>query len=164
MSFKSVTGVLFSEDRAHVLLILRRDVPVWVLPGGGVESNESPEEAVVREILEETGVCVKVSRLVGSYLPINRLSKPTLLYECAYLSGAPCSSAETRSARFWPLSDLPPLPPPYDEWIEDARGNHPPLQKRLTAVTYSRLLKEAVRHPLLVCRFLLSRLGLPFND
>ena len=34
----------------------------WTLPGGGVESNETPEQAVVREIKEETGLDVKVKR------------------------------------------------------------------------------------------------------
>lgn len=164
MDFKSVSGVLFSEDQTHVLLILRRDVPVWALPGGGVDAGETPEEAIVREILEETGVCVKVSRCVGSYTPINRLARPTLLYECSYLNGALKNSKETRDVRFWPLEKLPPLPPPYEEWIQDARLNAAPFQKHLTSITYRRLIKEAVRHPILVSRFLLSRLGFSIND
>lgn len=164
MSFKSIAGVLFSEDRTHVLLILRRDVPVWVLPGGGVDSGETPEEALVREILEETGLCVKIRRCVGAYLPINRLSRPTLLYECESLSGELSTSSETRAVRFWPIDHLPPLPPPYEEWISDALANGPMLEKHLTSVTYARLLKEALLHPLLVVRFLLSRLGIPINS
>jgi len=56
---KSVIGVVFSPDEKQVLLTKRRDVPVWVLPGGGIERNENPEDAIVREILEETGFHVK---------------------------------------------------------------------------------------------------------
>ena len=49
------TALIFKDKRSQVLMIKRRDVPLWVLPGGSIDANESPEEAVVREVLEETG-------------------------------------------------------------------------------------------------------------
>jgi len=161
---KSVAGVLFNPNRTAVLLIRRRDVPVWVLPGGGVEPKELPQEAMVREILEETGLTVKAERLVGIYTPINRLAKKTLLYECAPLRGELSLSDETSGIAYFDLSALPPMPPPYLEWIEDARKKGPPVLKRLTSVTYSALLKNLVRHPVLVIRFLLARCGLTVNS
>jgi len=164
MIVQSVTGVLFSEDRSQVLLILRRDVPVWVLPGGGVDPGEKAEEAIIREILEETGFHVKVSRLVGAYTPINRLARYTHLYECRIISGEPTPSSETKAVRFFALDDLPPMPPPYLEWIHDAYIDQPSLYKRLESVTYWCLIKNAILHPLLIARFLLSRLGLPLNS
>jgi len=160
----SVAGIVFSPDRTSVLLIQRRDVPVWVLPGGGIDPDEKPEEAASREILEETGFTVKASRLVGDYLPINRLAKRTHLYECVILSGSPALSAETRGVRFFPLNQLPPLPPPYLNWIEDALLEAPPLQKKLTSVTYLVLFKNLLLHPILVLRFLLARIGLSINS
>ena len=36
-----LNGQSYSEDRKEILLIKRRDVPVWVLPGGGIDSGES---------------------------------------------------------------------------------------------------------------------------
>lgn len=161
----SVAGAIFSSDRSSVLLIQRRDVPVWVLPGGGIDPQESPEEAIVREILEETGFTVKAARLVGHYTPINRLSRPTHLYECTVLSGEPTLSSETRGIRFYPLAALPKLiPPPYREWIKDAHTLGPPLLKPLTSVTYSTLILNLFRHPLLVLRFLLARMGCVINS
>jgi 8-oxo-dGTP pyrophosphatase MutT (NUDIX family) len=161
---ESVAGIVFSPDRTSVLLIQRRDVPVWVLPGGGIDPHESAEEAVVREILEETGFTVKAVRLVGAYTPINRLSKRTHLYECSILKGKPALSEETKNVCFYPLIALPKLiPPPFREWIEDARLQRPPVDKALTSVTYFNLIKNFIYHPLLVIRFLLARLGWAIN-
>ena len=123
---KSVAGILFSDDKKEVLLIKRRDVPVWVLPGGGIDFKESPKTAIEREILEETGFTVKASRLVGDYIPINRLSKRTHLFECTKVSGEMQLSDETRDIRFFHIDHIPPLPPPYLEWIEDSLIEQPP--------------------------------------
>lgn len=161
---KSVAGIVFSPDRKSVLLILRRDVPVWVLPGGGIEPGESPETASIREILEETGLSVKIDRLVGRYQPLNRLSKHTLLYECSVISGTPRGSEETRQAQFFRLDALPPMPPPYPEWIQDGLIQRSPIERTLHSVNYRTLFRYMLSHPILVTRFLLSRVGLRINS
>ncbi|MBS0625603.1 MAG: NUDIX domain-containing protein [Verrucomicrobia bacterium] len=161
----SIAGAIFSSDRSSVLLIQRRDVPVWVLPGGGIDPGEKPEEAVLREILEETGFTVKIDRLVGDYSPINRLAKQTQLFECSILSGEATINSECRNIQFFPLTSLPKkIPPPYREWIFDALAQNPPLSKQLTSVNYPRFLWYLLSHPILVCRFLLARLGLSINS
>lgn len=162
---ESVAGIIFTPDRKDVLLIQRRDVPVWVLPGGGIEPNETPEEAIAREIFEETGFTVKTERLVGAYIPINKLSRHTHLYECIILKGSPTISSETKAVRFFSLNRLPKLiPPPYPDWIADATTISPPIKKSLTSVTYFTLLKNLLLHPILVSRFILARLGLAINS
>lgn len=164
LAVDSVAGVLFNSERTAVLLVQRRDVPVWVLPGGGIEPGELPQDAVKREILEETGLTVKATRLVGIYTPMNRLARKTKLYECTWLEGNLALSDETRGVSFFHIANLPLLPPPYLEWIEDAKKIAPPLIKLLTSVTYSALLKNLFLHPILVLRFLLARMGLTINS
>lgn len=164
LNVDSVAGILFNLDRSAVLLIQRRDVPVWVLPGGGIELGELAQQAIQREILEETGLTVKADRLVGIYTPINRLARKTKLYECTLLAGTPILSEETKGIAFFPLSQLPPLPPPYLEWIQDAKNIGPTLIKSLTSVTYKALIQNFLRHPILVLRFLVARLGFPINS
>lgn len=162
---ESVNGILFSENRKEILLIKRRDVPVWVLPGGGIDKGELPEEAAVREMYEETGYKVKIFRKVAEYTPLNRLARFTHLYECTLEGGNPTLSPETQGVAFFPLNRLPPLPPPYPDWISDSLQDAPSLfQKKITSVTYINLFKHALIHPILVGRFLLARIGLPFND
>lgn len=161
---ESVSGVVFSNDRKSVLLIERRDVPVWVLPGGGIDPGETAERAIMREILEETGFHVKIIRLVGIYTPINRLAKLTHLYECEIYDGKASLSAETKGVRFYPLEDLPIMPPPFPEWIEDGYQKGPLIKRALTSVNYVRLLKYVTSHPILVVRFLLARMGWAINS
>lgn len=162
---ESVNGILFSEDRKKILLIKRRDVPVWVLPGGGIDSGETPEEAVIREMEEETGYAVTIFRKVAEYTPLNRLARFTYLFECTLVGGEATLSSETQGVAFFPLDNLPPLPPPYPDWIADSQEYaSTPFQKKITSVTYKNLAKHALMHPILVGRFLLARMGLPIND
>ena len=55
-------------DQDQVLLVRSRadryDPPLWWLPGGGIDFPESPEEAVIREFLEETNLVVHSPRLM----------------------------------------------------------------------------------------------------
>ena len=64
----AVDAVLLHEDK---LVLVRRGKPPfrgrYALPGGGVEFGERLEEAVEREVLEETGLESEVMRLLGVY-------------------------------------------------------------------------------------------------
>ena len=60
------------EQEGHVLLThwrarsaTGREVAGWTLPGGGMEHAESPEEACLREVLEETGFTAELGELLG---------------------------------------------------------------------------------------------------
>jgi 8-oxo-dGTP pyrophosphatase MutT (NUDIX family) len=160
---ESVATILFKDDK--VLLIKRRDIPVWVLPGGGIEPGELPEVAACREMEEETGCQVEIVRKIALYNPRNRLSKITHFYEVKLKSGFLKTGNETKDLQFFSPTDLPKhLPPPYAHWIADAVANHSSiLYKDVAGVSYRVLLKLLLQHPILVGRFLLTKIGIHIN-
>ncbi len=62
----SVTAIVYDE-RGRILLARHAEGGVWVAPGGSIEPNESPSDAVVRETWEETGFLVEPVRVLGVY-------------------------------------------------------------------------------------------------
>jgi 8-oxo-dGTP diphosphatase len=59
-------GAIILDD--HLIALIERfreGNHYFVFPGGGIEENESQEDAVVREVLEETGLDVVVDRLIA---------------------------------------------------------------------------------------------------
>jgi 8-oxo-dGTP diphosphatase len=161
---QAVYGIAFNATRTEVLLIKRRDIPVWVLPGGGLDPGEIPEEGAMREVLEETGFQSSIVRKVAEYLPVNKMTKLSHLFECRIVSGSMETGAETKEVRFFPLNDLPSLPPPYEGWIRDATANHSTvLRKKIEGVSYWVFIKLLLQHPILVSRYLLTKLGIHIN-
>jgi ADP-ribose pyrophosphatase YjhB (NUDIX family) len=64
----AAVGAVVRDDRERLLLIRRGRDPGrgrWSLPGGRVEPDEDAREAVVREVVEETGLRVVVTGLAG---------------------------------------------------------------------------------------------------
>ena len=160
----SVYGIVFNEDKTQVLLVKRRDIPVWVLPGGGLDPGESPEEGAIREVHEESGFSVKIVRKVAEYLPVNKMTLLSHLFECQIIGGSATPSAETKEVEFFSLHALPLLPPPYEGWIRDAACNHKTiLRKKIEGVSYGVLFKLLIQHPILVSRYLLTKLGIHIN-
>jgi ADP-ribose pyrophosphatase YjhB (NUDIX family) len=161
----SVAGVLFNHDRSEVLLIKRRDVSVWVIPGGGVDAGETPEHAIVREFKEETGLTVAIKRQVALFTPVNRLTNHSYLFECVFIEGEPTLSNETKGVGFFSLNRLPtPLFFLHEEWVKVARNpSGQIIQSPLSQITYFNLFKYFITHPIQVFRIILSRIGIPFN-
>ena len=157
-TMSSVATIIFNE-KGEVLLIKRKDVPVWVLPGGGIDPGETAEDAAVRETVEETGFLVKLKRKIAEYTPANRITKFTHFYECEITGGEKTLTDETSDIAFFPLNKLPKrrIPPPYLEWIADAKIGGETIHKTLTSITYPLFFKTLLLHPVLTFKFLISR-------
>ena len=58
----TATGIVFNSKN-QVLMVFHKKLNRWLPPGGHVEEDELPDDAVIREILEETGIDVKIKSL-----------------------------------------------------------------------------------------------------
>jgi ADP-ribose pyrophosphatase YjhB (NUDIX family) len=67
------SAFVFDSKREKVLLIQRSDDGKWAVPGGAMMAGESLSEACAREVLEETGLKIKVNRLLSVYTSPHRL-------------------------------------------------------------------------------------------
>jgi len=127
-----VNALIFEEGR--VLLAHRRDIDWWNLPGGGMELDETVEEAICREVREETGLEIVVEYLVGVY------SKPqkrevVLTFRCRIISGTPTATEESRECRYFAPDALPlNTLPKHRQRVEDALLNqsHAVMRAQLT--------------------------------
>lgn len=162
---ESTAVIIFNEDRKKVLLIQRRDIPVWVLPGGGIDPNESPEEAALREGEEETGFHLKIIRHVATYLPTHPLTKKTYFFECSIQNGHATTGDETKAVEYYPIDSLPKLLSlPFAFWIEDALNPTLPHRTLPTkGITYLAILKNLLLHPVFVTKFFITRLKKALN-
>ena len=156
--------IILNEKRDEVLLIKRRDVPVWVLPGGGIELLETAETAAVREAYEETGLDVLITRKTGEYTPLNRLASLTHVFECHVVNGKLQTGDETQKAAFFSINNLPKsFFVVHESWLNDALKNNILIKRPISEVTYPILIKYFL-DPYLVIRSLFSRFGFPIND
>jgi len=137
-----VGAVLIHQGK--VLLIKRGKEPLrgrWVVPGGTVEVGETLEEALVREVREETGLTVRPLEVVLVFDRIEREGDAVRYhyvivdYLCEYVSGAPQAASDALEVAFVAREDLPgyALPEKALEVVLDGFGraerNAPGLAK-----------------------------------
>lgn len=106
------------DERGRILLTRRRDNGQWCLPGGGMEAGESAAEACEREVWEETGLSVRVKRLVGVYSHPDQLAVypdgnkahiVVLHFEAEIVGGEPALSDETTDFGYFTLEEVETL-------------------------------------------------------
>lgn len=95
----------------------RDDADAWGFPGGAIELGESAEEAMLREVREETGLAVTVESLLGVYTNYfdeypngDQAQTIAIFFVCSAHGGlARVDGRETLELRFFAPSDAPPL-------------------------------------------------------
>jgi ADP-ribose pyrophosphatase YjhB (NUDIX family) len=110
-----VRGAVFQGDK--ILLVKEREDGCWTLPGGWVDVGESPSEAVVREVYEESGYQTKALKLLALYdrnhprhgHPPLRHHVYKLFFQCEIIGGAPAPNLETSTVEFFSIEKIPEL-------------------------------------------------------
>ncbi len=128
-----VFTIIFNENK-KVLLSHRRDIDIWNLPGGGMETRELPNEAIVREVKEETGLDVVIERLVGVYGKVDK-DELVFAFVCRVAGGQLVLSDEADQHCFFATDKIPSNTPPKQiERIQDSLNlTAQPIFRRQTA-------------------------------
>jgi 8-oxo-dGTP diphosphatase len=109
-----VAAAVLVEQAGRILLVRRVNEPfrgLWTLPAGFVNGGEDPAEAAARECLEETGLCVRVTRVldVVSGREHERGADFVIVYHAEVLSGELAPADDADAAEWFSRGALPPL-------------------------------------------------------
>lgn len=104
-------------DGKKVLLVRERSDGKWTFPGGWVDVNDRPAQAVEREIREESGYQARAVKLAALWDKSNPAHGHTpdvlhiykLMFLCELTGGAAATSDETDAVDFFPVDRLPEL-------------------------------------------------------
>ena len=106
----SCNAMIFDRSRHNVLLTRRSDNGRYCVPAGAMDPGESAVECCVREVLEETGLVVRIVRLIGvyssphhiiQYADGNRRQPLDISFEAEPIGGELCITEETTDVGFF---------------------------------------------------------------
>jgi len=86
-------AIIINNNKVLVMHRIKQGKEYYVFPGGGVENNETIEQAVLREVQEETSLEIKIEKLLYHHIYENDIKKgfytEQFFYLCRYISGEP---------------------------------------------------------------------------
>ena len=160
---KSVFGIVVQEDGSF-LMVKRRDIPIWVFPGGGIETGETAQEACIRELKEETGLTCKIIQKVGDYNHKWLIPVKASVFLCRAASGMTQITKETTGIEYFSLNSPPePFLALFQEFYEHSQNLRPNTAPLLKSVNAKSALHFLVNHPAITFRFLLTLCGIHWN-
>ena len=120
-------AAIIRDDQDRLLLQRKSGSEGWSLPAGAIELGEPPEEALAREVSEETGFTVLAASLAGAfggdafrhtYPNGDRVEYTVLLYRCdvRFPPDRP-TDPETVELRYFSEADMPSLALPYPKSV-----------------------------------------------
>jgi 8-oxo-dGTP pyrophosphatase MutT (NUDIX family) len=116
-------AAVIRDAHGRLLLQERSSGEGWSLPAGAIEPGESPEQAVQREVLEETGLVVAPKEILGVfggqgfryvYPNGDAVEYTVVLFRCTVTGETSATlDSETKSLRYFAMAEMPRLALPY---------------------------------------------------
>lgn len=137
-----VFGMIFDEQ-GRILLCHRTDVDLWNLPGGSMEHGEAPWDGAKREVKEETGFDVEISKLVGVYSKSDQ-NDIVFSFLCRVVGGEITLNEEADRIEYFALDALPPntSPKQVERILEAAKDPKDLILRVQTGKSSFELIKE----------------------
>ena len=124
-------SIVLRDENGRVLLVEHENDRRWVTPGGAVEPAETPAEAALREMWEETGLFVELTRVIGvyggpefivQYRNGDETSYMMVAFEARLVSGeARPDNVETLDVRYFSANELAEVETPA--WLDELLGD-----------------------------------------
>lgn len=117
-SLVPAVSAVVTDSEGRILLHKRSDNFLWSTPGGAVEIGESVEQAIIREVKEETGFDVEVIKCIGIYSDPHHViafsdgeirQQFSICFECRIVGGQLAVSSESVQVRFFTEDELKEL-------------------------------------------------------
>lgn len=160
----SAHTIIFSPDKTQVLLTLRRDMPLWEFPSGGIEQGETPEQTAVREAFEETGLKISIVKKILFVESKFTLIDSFQVFEGSIEGGDIGISDEVRESKFFPINALPRNASPLCRTaIKLALENQSNTTLILSGWQLCKVFVYALLRPSLTIRYLLTQFGYRVN-
>jgi 8-oxo-dGTP pyrophosphatase MutT (NUDIX family) len=116
-------AAIIHDHAGNLLLQEKASGEGWSLPAGAIEPGETPQEAIIREVAEETGFVVSSTSILGvfggrdfryTYPNGHSVEYVVTLFKCQVLqSRGAWTDTETKSLRYFAKDDMPSLALPY---------------------------------------------------
>ena len=107
--FIVAVAALIFDERGRILLFKHTYRKLaWGIPAGALEHGEQPEDGILREIYEETGMTAKVERLLRGESS-SHYHHVSLIYLCSIVGGEFQPTYEISEIRYFDVNDLPPM-------------------------------------------------------
>ena len=118
--FKIGIFAIIFDEKDRVLLCHRRDYDLWNLPGGRLEEGESPQQGIIREVKEETGLIIETEHLSGVYYkPEN--NEIVFSFVCKIIDGEITLTDEADQIDYLDINNFPQnVSPKQKERVKDA--------------------------------------------
>lgn len=107
--FRAAVAAMVFDEQGRILLFKHTYRKFeWGIPAGGLEYNEQPDKAIVREFFEETGMQIKVEKIL-----LAESSKEdrniSLIYLCKIVNGTFKESSEISEMKYFDVNELPQM-------------------------------------------------------